>query len=166
MWFLETEQRQYFLATSQLRQVSLFRLTYILHLISIFYQNSTYLVVYMFWTKLILVELGPYISIAFLNNALVIFLNISNASIALIAQILTTRKSSRANPRSAEAERRVNRIEWYQKISWQHKRLRQIVQEASMTRILIMIVILFIICQSIKLVPDVYEVYSCYGHPE
>ena len=35
-----------------------------------------------------------------------------------------------------------------------------------MTRILIMIVILFIICQSIKLVPDVYEVYSCYGDPE
>ena len=35
-----------------------------------------------------------------------------------------------------------------------------------MTRILIMIVILFIICQSIKLVPDVYEVYSCYDHPE
>ena len=35
-----------------------------------------------------------------------------------------------------------------------------------MTTILLMIVILFIISQSIKLIPDVYEVYSCYGHPE
>ena len=34
-------------------------------------------------------------------------------------------------------------------------------QEASMTRILITIVILFIICQGIKLVPDMYEVYKC-----
>ena len=32
----------------------------------------------MFWAKLILVELGPYISIALLNTALVIFLNISH----------------------------------------------------------------------------------------
>ena len=37
-------------------------------------------------------------------------------------------------------------------------------QEASMTKILIIIVILFIICQSIKLIPDIYEVYSCYGN--
>ena len=35
-----------------------------------------------------------------------------------------------------------------------------------MTKILLIIVILFIISQSIKLVPDVYEVYRCYGHPE
>ena len=35
------------------------------------FEDPTYLVVYMFWTKLVLVELGPYISIAILNTALV-----------------------------------------------------------------------------------------------
>ena len=30
-----------------------------------------------------------------------------------------------------------------------------------MSRILVLIVILFIICQSIKLIPDMYEVYNC-----
>ena len=38
-----------------------------------------------------------------------------------------------------------------------------LIQEASMTRVLILIVILFIICQSIKLIPDFYEVYQCYN---
>ena len=37
-------------------------------------KDPTYLVVYMFWTKLILVELGPYITIAILNTALVTFI--------------------------------------------------------------------------------------------
>ena len=35
-------------------------------------QDPTYLVVYMFWMKIILVELGPYTSIAALNTALII----------------------------------------------------------------------------------------------
>ena len=35
-------------------------------------QDPTYLVIYMFWMKIILVELGPYISISGLNTALII----------------------------------------------------------------------------------------------
>ena len=35
-------------------------------------QHPTYLVVYMFWMKMILVELAPYISIAVLNIALIL----------------------------------------------------------------------------------------------
>ena len=38
----------------------------------------------MFWAKLILVELGPYISIGLLNTAIVIFLNISNVQLHCI----------------------------------------------------------------------------------
>ena len=34
-----------------------------------------------------------------------------------------------------------------------------------MARILAAVVILFIFCQSLKLVPDIYEVYFCYDHP-
>ena len=30
-----------------------------------------------------------------------------------------------------------------------------------MSRILVLIVILFVICQSIKLIPDMFEVYNC-----
>ena len=34
-------------------------------------QHPTYLVVYMFWMKILLVELAPYIAIAVLNLALI-----------------------------------------------------------------------------------------------
>jgi hypothetical protein len=67
-----------------------------------------------------------------------------------------TRKSSKAQPRSLKASKKVK------------EELYPIVinnlasQEAGMTRVLIIIVILFIICQSIKLIPDFYEVYKCY----
>lgn len=98
----------------------------------------------MFWTKLILVELGPCVTIAILNTALVIY----------------TRKSAQIHPRSEVAARRVRII---YKLSFDQE---IVYQEANMTMILFMIVILFFISQGIKLIPDVYEVYSCYGHPE
>ncbi len=34
-------------------------------------------------------------------------------------------------------------------------------QEENMNRVLILVVLLFILCQSVKLVPDMYEVYRC-----
>ena len=53
--------------------------------------------------------------------------------------LLRAKESSQSQPRSQKASRR----------------------EASMSRILVLIVIMFIICQSIKLVPDMVEVYEC-----
>ena len=53
--------------------------------------------------------------------------------------VFRAKESARNQPRSQKANRR----------------------EASMSRILVLIVILFIICQSIKLIPDMFEVYNC-----
>ena len=91
-------------------------------------KDKTYLLVYMFWMKLILVELFPFICLSVLNTSL----------------ILITKRSSRAQPRSHQASKK----------------------EESMNRILVIIVLLYVICQSFKLVPDFYEVYACYGSKE
>ena len=65
----------------------------------------------MFWAKLILVEIGPYISIALLNMALVIVqLNLYSDQSYLAPQILAVRKSSRAHPRTEDAARKVRQI--------------------------------------------------------
>ncbi|XP_023332149.1 FMRFamide receptor [Eurytemora carolleeae] len=84
--------------------------------------NTTYLTIH-FWSKLVLVELGPYVLLTTLN----------------IIIIIRARQSSQIQPRSAQASKK----------------------ELQMVQILLLIVIMFVICQSFKIIPDLYEVFQC-----
>ena len=93
--------------------------------------NGIYVTYYIFWSKFILVEVIPYMTIMILN-------------LRIIGKIW---KSSRFRRRFVETED--------PEMTSRQKR------EANLGLVLIAISVIFIFCQSFKIVPDVYEVATC-----
>ena len=109
-------------------------------------QNPLYITLYVFWSKLILVELIPYISIVIMNVVIIVKLYRSNRY----------RKSFYRND-SLENTNATRNCQ------------QNVGDEKSLSLILITMSGLFVFCQSIKIIPDMYELFECranklFGH--
>ena len=103
-------------------------------------QNQLYISLYVFWSKLILVELIPYTLIIFMN-AFMIF------KVSKSGQFRQTfgRKSSRSNILEDESPNNEQTNS----------------DDKNLTVVLVAMSVLFVVCQSLKIIPDLYEIFAC-----
>ena len=104
-------------------------------------RNQLYISLYIFWSKFILIELIPYTLIICMNAFMIL-------KISKSGQFRKTfgRRSSRANINSTEEECNNQMIK----------------EDRNLTGILIAMSVLFVSCQSLKIVPDLYEIFACH----
>ena len=104
-------------------------------------RNQLYISLYIFWSKFILIELIPYTLIICMNAFMIL-------KISKSGQFRKTfgRRSSRANINSTEEECQNQMIK----------------EDRNLTGILIAMSVLFVSCQSLKIVPDLYEIFACH----
>ena len=103
-------------------------------------RNQLYISLYIFWSKFILVEMIPYTLIIFMNAFMIL-------KISKSGQFRKTfgRRSLRADTISAEEDCNNQMIK----------------ENRNLTVILIAMSVLFVSCQSLKIVPDLYEIFAC-----
>ena len=109
-------------------------------------QNPLYITLYVFWSKLILVELIPYISIVIMN-------------VVIIAKLYRSNLYRRSFYRNDSQENTNATRNCQQNVG----------DEKSLSLILVTMSGLFVFCQSIKIIPDMYELFECrannlFGH--
>ena len=97
--------------------------------------NPIYITYYIFWSKFIFVEVIPYFTIMVLNSRI----------IGKIWKSSRFRRRFVENPEDPENPEMTSRQK----------------REANLGVVLIAISVIFIVCQSFKIVPDVYEVAYC-----
>eukprot|EP00093_Oithona_nana_P003964 03964.XXX_141412_139027_1 [CDS] Oithona nana genome sequencing. len=116
--------------------------------------NWWYVTFYLFWSKFLFIELFPYILMVVMNYQ--IWKRIT--CLAFVSRGQRQRRSSRST-RSVRSNGQPVRLPSINTDSDSLSDFEE--EEIQLARTLIMVVVVFIICQSCKIIPDLYEVIIC-----
>lgn len=115
-------------------------------------QNAVYRSAYVFWSKFLLIELIPYILVVIMNS----FIIVKIVKSSRFRQKIMHNMSQQTPFKDVAVGNRLQSMSEEQIKFFENQR-----QEHKLGGMLIAISLLFITCQSFKLIPDMYEVLFC-----
>ncbi|XP_059087651.1 FMRFamide receptor-like [Tigriopus californicus] len=114
--------------------------------------NSYYVSYYVFWSKFIFIEFVPYILIVIMNSFIVVKIIKSSR----FRRKIMFNMSQQTPFKDVSSPQKIQSMSEEQMKYFENQR-----QEHKLGVLLVVISVLFITCQSFKLIPDLFEVLSC-----